>query len=420
MAAPEPATPRRRRWIALVALLAVLALFALALHWVSRPSRVAGLILAQAGNALGLEITAGSTSEYRLRGTPMLSVRDLVVRLPGEKTPVLTAERIQLEVPWSTIRARGADLTVRRIELDAPQLDLAALQRWLATRPPSEEARIPTLTDGLRIVRGRVFGDGWSVDAIDADLPSLHPDRPARAHLRGRALSGTLRIPFDVHVALTRPAARAGLGVAGDIAVQSPTWSLPMRATLSGRLHNGDDGIGLDRLRLGANATWRSGETDVRFTFGLAGPVRLLGGELGIAPAGVTLWGDAVVPNLEAAGRIGFGERLALHLQGALSSWPRAWPALPSPLVESTSPLPFALDYLGRTDLSDLTSLRLQRDATRFDGRFRIASVMDWMDRIDRDTPLPPLNGRLSTPKLVIAGATFEGVDVEFSEDANP
>lgn len=420
MAAPEPVLPSRRRRIALAALIIALALFALALHWVSRPDRVAGLILAQAGNALGLEITAGGASEYRLRGTPMLSIRDVVARLPGASVPVLTAERIHLELPWSTIRARGADLTVRRLELDAPQLDLAALTSWLATRPPARETRIPTLTDGLRIVRGRVVGDGWSVDAIDAFLPSLHPDRPARVRLSGRAIAGTMRIPFDVNLALTRPAARAGLGVVGDVDVQSPPWSLPMRTTLSGRLHNGADGIGLDGLRLGANATWRSGETDLPFTFGIAGPVRLRGGELTIVPAGVAVWGQGVVPNLQAAGRFGFGERLALRLQGALSSWPRAWPALPSPLAESTSPLPFALDYAGRADLSDTTSLRLQRDATRFDGSFRLPAVLGWIDRIDRDTPLPPLNGRLSTPRLVIAGATFEGVETEFSEDAVP
>lgn len=420
MAAPEPVPPRRRRRIALVLLLVLLALFALALHWVSRPERVAGLILAQAGNALGLEITASGASQYRLRGTPMLAIRDVVVRQPGAATPLLTAERIHLELPWSTIRARGADLTVRRIELDAPQLDLRALQSWLATRPPSTETRIPTLTDGLSIVRGRLAGDGWSVETLDADLPSLHPERAARAHLRGRAMSGSLQIPFDVHLALTRPAARAGLGVAGNVSVLSPPWSMPMHATLSGRLHRSDDDIGLDRMRLGANATYRSGETDLPFTFGIAGPARLRGGALQIAPAGVAVFGTGAVPNLQGAGSFGFGEKLALRLDGTLSSWPRSWPALPSPLAESTSPLPFGLDYTGRADLSDSTALRLQRDSARFDGTFRLPSALGWIDRFDRDTPLPPLNGRLSAPTLTIAGATLEGVDVEFSEGIAP
>ena len=87
----------------------------------------------------------------------MLLLRDVVARQPGAAEPLLRARRIYLSLPWSTIRARGGDLTVQRIELDAPQLDLAALQRWLATRPPSVETRLPTLTDGLRIIDGRVF-----------------------------------------------------------------------------------------------------------------------------------------------------------------------------------------------------------------------------------------------------------------------
>lgn len=425
MAAPEPqasphAPPRRRRRIALVALVVALALLAFALHWVSRPSRVAGLILAQVGNALGLEITASGASEYRLRGTPMLAIRDVVARQPGAKTPVLRAERIQLELPWSTIRARGADLTVRRIELDAPELDLAALQRWQATRPPTKEVRIPTLTDGLQIVRGRVIGDGWRVEAIDADLASLHPDRAARARLRGRLATGEVRVPFDVHAALTRPAARAGLGVVGQVTVQSQTWTMPMRTRLSGRLHNGDDGIGLDGMRLGADASYRNDDTDLGFTYGLAGPVRFHGGELRVVPLGAVVYGTGVIPSLQAAGALSFGDTLALRLDGTMSSWPRAWPALPAPLIASTSPLPFVLEYRGRADFSDTTALRLQRDATRFDGRFKLPSFLRWLDFIDRGTPLPPLDGRLTSPKIEIAGATLEGVEIDFAQDAPP
>jgi hypothetical protein len=417
---PTSELPPRRRRIALATMLIALALLAYGLHWVSRPHRVAGLILTHVGNALGLEITASGASEYRLRGTPMLAIRDVVARQPGAKTPVLRAQRIHLELPWATIRALGADLTVRRLELDAPELDLAALQRWLATRPPTKETRIPTLTDGLRIVRGRVIGDGWLVEAIDADLPSLYPDRAARTHLRGRFTTGDIRVPFDMHAALTRPAARAGLGVVGPVTVQASQWTMPMRARLSGRLHNGDDGIGLDGMRMGADAGYRSGDTDLAFTYGVAGPLRLLGGELRIAPLGAVVYGTGAVPNFQAAGAFSFGDALALRLDGTLSSWPRAWPGLPSPLAESTSPLPFVLDYRGRGDLSDTTVLRLQRDATRFEGNFRLPAILGWIDTMDHASPLPPLNGRLSSPTLHIAGATLEGVEVDFGEDATP
>src|SRR5690606_39744052 len=103
---------------------------------------------------------------YSLRGTPTLVVRDLVARQPGAAEPVLRAGRVYLSLRWSTLRSRGADLTLERVELDAPRLDLGALQRWRASRPPSGEVRIPTLTGGLHVVRGEVIGAGWSVDRI--------------------------------------------------------------------------------------------------------------------------------------------------------------------------------------------------------------------------------------------------------------
>ncbi|MFC3550033.1 hypothetical protein ACFOLC_03290 [Lysobacter cavernae] len=417
MAQPSPSRPRRR--VVVLAVLVAVALLMLVMRWVSHPDRVAGLILAQAGDALGLEISASGASEYRLRGTPRLVIRDVVARQPGVYTPLLRAERIHLELPWATIRALGVDLTVKRIELDAPQLDLAALQRWQATRPPSQ-TRIPTLTDGLQVVRGRVIGDGWSIEAIDLDLPALYPQRAVAAHLRGRLVSGTTRMPFDVHAALTRPAARAGLGVAGTMSVVTATWALPMAVTLSARLYQGVEGLGLDRTKLAADARYRSAGTDLSFALGLAGPLRYSDGSLAIAPLGVALRGQGVMPQLDAHGRFAFAQDLALQLDGRLASWPQAWPALPAPIGQSDSPLPFVLDYRGPADLSGISALQLQRDATRFDGRFALPAVLDWIDAGAKGSPLPPLSGRLQTPRLEIAGAVLQGVEVDFGNEAAP
>lgn len=409
--------PRSRRAAVWIALAAAMLLLLLALRWVSQPSQVAGLILRQVGNALGLEITASGASEYRLRGTPMLSIRDVVARQPGAATPLLRAERIRLELPWSTVRARGADLTVKRIELDAPQVDVAALQRWLATRPPSE-TRIPTLTDGLRVVRGRVTGDGWSVEAIGLDLPVLHPQRPAQARLHGRLISGAMRVPFDLDAALTRPAAAAGVGLSGDISIQSAPWTLTTDTTLSGRLHSGDDGVGLDRVRVAADARYRNGDTDQPFVLGLAGRLRLYGGGLGIAPLGLAVRGRGLIPTLDAHGGFEFGDALAVKLDGNIAQWPESWPALPTPIGQSTSPLPFQLMYRGQADLSAVTSLQLRRDGTAFDGRFRLPQMLDWIDAGAQGSPLPPLDGRLASPRIEIAGAVLEGVEIQFGDDA--
>lgn len=406
---------RSRKWLVAIAALAVLAL--LALRWFVQPDRVAGMILTRAGNALGLEITASGASEYRLLGTPMIAVRGVVAKQPGAATPLLRAKRIYLSLPWSTIRGGGSDLTVQRVELDAPQLDIAALQRWLATRPPGE-TKIPTLIDGVRIADGRVFGEGWSLDALNLELPSLHADRRINATANGKFAFGAARLPFDVRASLTRLAAGAGLGIAGRIAVEADGWKLPARTVLGGRLHSGSDGIGLDRMKLGADARYVSGDTDLPFVFGLAGPLRYRDGAIRIAPLGASVHGQGAIPNLNASGDMAFADALSLHLSGRLATWPEAWPALPAPIGSSDSPLPFGLDYAGKADFSDAAALRLRRDDTRFAGRFRLPEVTAWIDAGGKGSPLPPLDGRLSAPAMEISGAHLEGVEIEIDDPA--
>lgn len=399
----------------MIALLVLALAVLLSLRWVSRPDQVARLSLGRLGQALGLEITASGTSQYRLRGAPMLVVRDLVVRQPGAAAPLLTAQRAYLSLPWSTIRARGADLTITRIELDAPQLDLAALQAWQDTRPPSE-ARVPTLTDGLQVLRGRVIGPGWSIEALDLQLPSLHPQRPVAAHLAGRYVrgdEGRIRVPFDLHAALTAPESAAGLGAVGALAVETPDWRLPMQARLSGRVYRGDAGFRLEHFEFGARARYLGGEAELPFAFGLAGDLGYRDGRLALEPLALDLRGQGLVPRLDARGRFALADAMALQLGGTLARWPEAWPSLPPPLGQSAAPVPFELGYRGDSDLSGTTFLHLQREATRFDGRFHLPEVLEWMDAMTMGTPLPPLDGRLNTPRLEIAGAVLEGVEVE-------
>src|SRR5690606_19495247 len=165
------AWPTRRR-VAWILAAAVLGLLLLAAFLLSRPDRVARFALAQAGQALGLEITSSGASEYRIRGTPTLVVRDVVARLPGTATPVLAADRVLLSMPWSTLRARLADLDFTRIELDAPVLHLAAFQAWMASRPPGG-GRVPALGEGIGVGGGTILADGWRVEGVGLEVPLL-------------------------------------------------------------------------------------------------------------------------------------------------------------------------------------------------------------------------------------------------------
>ncbi len=417
-AAPVPVRTRRDRLARFAIVIAILlVLLAIAGSYLLQPQRASALLLDRVGSALGLRITASGQASYRLRGTPQLVLRDMIAQRPGDSTALLRAERVFVAVPWSTIRARGAELVVQRIELDAPTLDVPALQRWLASRPPGE-TRIPTLTDGLRIVRGRIDNGDWAIDGIDVDLPALAPGEPLRARLQGRYLAPPTTLGFDLDVALTKPANAAGLAASGKATLEGDDWKLPAQIHLAGPLHSGDDGVSMSPARFGLSARYVSANSNLPFVLGAAGPLRLDQGVLALDPAALILHGHGVIPDATAKGAFALGRRLLLRLNGDIAAWPDAWPALPQPLSASTSPMQFSLDYAGQVDFSESTSLALHRDDTTFDARFELPVVMDWIDSSVTGSPLPPLQGRMQTPQLEIAGATLEGVEVEFSDDA--
>ncbi len=410
---------KRRRWkIALLVLVVLLLLAVLVIRWLLRPEYLAPAILDLAGETLGLEITATGVGEYRLRGTPQLIVRNVTAREKGADKPMLTAERILISVPWSTLRSRGGELTATRLELDAPVFDIAAFQAWQAKRPPSE-APMPTITDGLRIVRGRVLGGGWTIEALDGSIPEFSANASLRAQLRGRYQADALRAPFDLALHLNEWGQAAGVGVAGEVALENDEWRLPMHLNLSGKLYT-QDVFRIDPLRLGANARYIAGGQAQPFALGIAGSLLFESGAVTLRPAALSLRGKDAIPTLDAVGDFSLADELQLALKGQLLEWPQAWPPLPPPLGQSQAPLPFALSYAGKTDLSAITSLHLERDDTGFDGRFRLLEVLAWADEFDDSTPLPPLSGRLTTPQLEVSGAVLRGVEVEIEDPTIP
>lgn len=419
-AATPPVAPRRRwlRWWPAVVVVLLLVL-ALAVRVALQPERTLPLLLDRLGDALGLEITAAGAPELTLRGTPTLVVRDVTARQPRAARPLLHADRILLSLPWSTIRERGATLDLARIELDAPVLDLPALRRWLSSRPPGE-TRFPTLRDGVRVRGGRIQALGWRIEALDLDLREWHRDKPVAARTRGRYADRTTAMPFDLAIALTLPRAEAGMAVAGDLEIQRADWRLPARVKLSGPLRLVDGDLHVAPAQLAMSADYVADDTRLPFALGVHGPLRYRDGTWTLAPAGVALRGQPPLPVFDASGALVLGRRLVVRLQGTLAEWPETWPTLPPPLGASSSPLPFALDYVGATGLADAARLRLRRDAARFDARFRLPAVLAWLDDDGSGTPLPPLSGTARAPRLEISGAQLEGVEISIDEPGLP
>ena len=420
---PTP-PPQKRRWLRRLAIITLIALvlLALALRFALRPQFATNVILHEAGRALGLEITATGTSEYDISGTPRVVLRGLSARQPGASRELFRAERVYLSLPWETLKSQGHVLDIERIELDAPVLDLAALDAWQKTRPASDETRLPVLQRGLKLVRGEVIGAGWKIDRIGIDIAHFEAGEPLAAHLSGRYQADALSLPFDLSLALSRAATDAGLGLSGQLTPTARDWRMPIRLRLRAPIHFDDGALNLQPARLGAAARYLAGDgsAPISFAFGAYGPARIAASGLDWPQLALALRGQDIAPDLDASGRLAVGEQLDFALAGQLAEWRRQWPALPAPLAQSRSPLPFTARYRGALDFTDPLDLHLQRDATRFDGRFRLNEVIGWIDAPATGAPLPPLDGRLTSPRLEISGVLLEGVEIEIDDPAVP
>ena len=412
-----PVSRRRLAWVVAGVLVLLLAMAAVLLL---QADRVARFALGQAGDALGLEITASGAAEYRIRGTPTLVVRDMVARVPGATVPVLTADRVLLSLPWSTLRARLQELDFTRVELDAPVLHLGALQDWLATRPPGD-GRVPTLREGIVVEDGTLVATGWRIEDVDLAVPSLHADRPVRAHATGRYATGETAIPFDLHAVLERPAPGHAIGVAGTATVVREGWRMPARLRMGGTWQAEGAGWGIARMKLGAIATYEADDTRAPFALGLVGALRQADARTSLAPMRVAVRPMGArdsnpIPPLDAAGALVVSEGLDLRLDGTVARWPEAWPALPAPLDDTAVPTGFELRYAGDFALDDVAALSLSRAGANADVRLRLPDITAWLDVSQRGSPLPPLDGTASVPRLEIAGATLHGVRVTLDD----
>ncbi|MDC7806465.1 hypothetical protein PQS31_06475 [Luteimonas sp BLCC-B24] len=424
MSTPAPApgapAPRRRRWLFLLAVLVAAGLgLALSVRVLLPPERALHLVLERLGPALGLELTFDGTVDYRLRGTPQLEVRNVVARMPGETTPLLRADRVLVSLPWSTIRSRGAELEIARIELDAPSVHLPALLRWLDARPPGD-GRVPPFTDGLRIRNGVVDADGWRIEALMLELPALHPDRAVDARVAGTAVSAAVSAPFQLRVRADRLVELRTLDANGSVTLRLPSGRLDTRLQFDAtRIEPAAPGLHLAPVRLAADAHWRARATSLPFAFGLQGRLAVDAGRFELAPVGIATRAEGPVPTLAAGGRLVVDDALQLALDGRIARWPEAWPALPAPLGDSGSPMPFALRYAGPRALDAPLALRVEHAGARFDGHARVPAVLQWLDAIDTGSPVPPLQGRLTAPRVALPGTMLEDLQIEFDDGSD-
>jgi hypothetical protein len=369
-----PRDRRRQRW-----LLGILAGLAIGGWWVDRqlqPERLLPRVLARIGEQQGLRIAFSGEADYVLRPEPRLRLEGVSVAATGGEA-WLRARRIDISLPWATLT--GGEPVITRLELEAPDIDLAGYRRWQQSRPP-EPFELPTLRSGLRLRDGTLRGEAWRLEQLELSFPHLAEGQPLEAEF-----AAVLRHP-DL-----------SLEGRGSLQLERAGLQSPYALDLQGRWLR-DPAV---PLRLQAR-----GAFDARERIELqAAPFRLTAAE----------------PLVGAEGelRLESGEGLKLALDTRLPRWPAHWPALPAPLDRETGPLAIGLDYAGPGDFAAPLRLVADYGPSRFEGELVLADFRAWQAAPPGD-PLPPLRGRLLTPALEIEGIRLEGVDVEFGATEEP
>jgi hypothetical protein len=200
------AAPRKRRrwpWLLLVPLLALGAWAAV--RALLEPERLSAYLLRQAHAASGLELSLAAPADVGFWPDLHLRLEGLSARAPGAASPVLRVARVEAVLPWSALRS--PTLQLRRLRLVQPQLELPALQAWLAGRAdagPPAPLRLPELEAALAIEDGTIAAPDWRIEALALQLDALRAGRPSRLVTSGRMQrAGQPAQPFALRLETT-------------------------------------------------------------------------------------------------------------------------------------------------------------------------------------------------------------------------
>lgn len=425
---------KRRRWPrVLAALAAMLIVGAIVVTHYLQPAQLTALILERASSTLHLELHTTGPGSYALRPEPRLVLPGLSASVPGGSAPFFRSSRVELALPWDTLRGRGTDIS--SIVLKSPDIDLQGLRNWLATRPPSTVPfKFPTLTRGLRIEDGVLRGSNWRIERLDARLPSLADGKPASLDASGNFMRGANASKFALAMAATPAGAGNGLRVDhAHIALKSD-GELPSLDAVGGVIANDNFALDVRGAMQRIPASWaeaidtsfaKPGDTPFSIVVSDGASIPPAGGASATtpAPAGLRLQfalGDARrQPTLVISGAENSGETIAVTLRGQLSRWPDAWPGFNPALESNAAPIVFEASYHGSIFLGEPIAFTIKRADAILQGRLSIADVRAWIRR-KFDTFLPPMEATLRAPQIDVGGMQLRGVQLDIHDDVAP
>ena len=441
----SPPPQRRRRWPArskksvLAVIAGLLLIVVLVIAHYLQPAQLTALVLDRASHALKLDLHTSGPGSYALRPEPRLVLPGLSASVPGASTPFFRSGQVELALPWSTLR--GGNLVITRIVLKAPDLDLPALQHWLATRPPSTTPfKLPRLTKGLGIEDGLLRSNGWRIEHLDIALPTLADGKPATLDASGNLLRGVMASKFKLTLAATPTGQGRGLRIADARIALKADGELPSLTATGSMLLTNAFALDLTGTLQSLPAGWAASidssyvHSDTPFSIALSGTLPALKPATDVmqnpaSPQNVqlrklTLGDPTRQPVLTLTGEVATGtapDGIAVDaaLRGQFSRWPNAWPALPEALAAIPAPLIFDAAYRGPKDFSAPIAYNAKRADSELHGQFRIADIRGWIAS-KFAALLPPIAAKLSTPRIDIGGMQLQGVQMEIRDDAAP
>lgn len=183
--------------LALTALLVVM----IAVYLLLQPDRFTTMLQDQAHEA-GLVLNLSSPASPTLFPRPALDLNGITLSAEGADSPILLASHGRLVLPWRTLL--GGPTAIAQMEVDAPRVDLDALQDWLATLPPQPANAapvIPRIEAGISIEHGSVVrGDQLLLNNVTLTTGRLALDQEFPLGMSATTAAGA---PMQLRLAAT-------------------------------------------------------------------------------------------------------------------------------------------------------------------------------------------------------------------------
>lgn len=166
-----------------------------------QPDRFTAMLQTQASN-VGLELNLANPASPTLFPRPALELYGITLTAQGENAPIVLANHGRLALPWRTLL--GGPTVISQLRIDAPRVDLDALQAWLAQLPPQPAGRppdIPRIDTGVSISDGSIVrGNELIFSQVALQAGTLNSGQPFPVGLSALTAAGT---PWQLRLSAT-------------------------------------------------------------------------------------------------------------------------------------------------------------------------------------------------------------------------